>query len=183
MPMEKWICSICGYIIEKEKVKRCPVCNAPNEAFKKVDVKEDMLKIGENIGIAKEADDNMISDLRKIFSKECLEVGMYLAMSNVASKEGYENVSKVYKKIAYEEAQHASTLAELLGEVVKPWTKENLKLIIEDEYEAIQSKLKLAKKAKEMGLETIHTALNKMCKDEARHGKEFQSLLNEYFVE
>ena len=182
--MKKWICPICGYIIENEKPRTCPVCNAPCEKFKEFNLKqEDMVNLDKNIGIAKEADDNMIFDLRSIFSKECLEVGMYLAMSKVADKEGYTKVGKIYKKIAYEEAEHASILAEFLGEVVKPWTEENLKSIIEDEYEAIQSKLKLAKKAKEMGIDTIYNALNEMCKDEARHGKEFLSLLNEYFVE
>lgn len=182
--MKKWICPICGYIIENEKPRTCPVCNTPCEKFKEFNLKqENMVNLDENIGIAKEADYNMICDLRSIFSKECLEVGMYLAMSKVAYKEGYTKVGKIYKKIAYEEAEHASILAEFLGEVVKPWTEENLKLIIEDEYEAIQSKLKLAKKAKEMGIDTIHNALNEMCKDEARHGKEFLSLLNEYFIE
>ncbi|MCC3867013.1 ferritin family protein [Terrisporobacter mayombei] len=183
--MNKWICPICGYVIEDEKPRVCPICDAPCEEFEEVDIKEEqkIFDFGENIGIAKEADDNMICDLRTIFSRECLEVGMYLAMSKIATKEGYIKVGEIYKKIAYEEAEHASILAELLGEVVKPWTEENLKLIIEDEYEAIQSKLKLAKKAKELGLDTIYNALNEMCKDEAKHGKEFFSLLNEYFVE
>lgn len=182
--MKKWICSICGYIIENEKIRVCPVCNTNCEEFKEFNLKqEDMVNLDKNIGIAKEADDKMICELRSIFSKECLEVGMYLAMSKVAHKEGYTKVCKIYKKIAYEEAEHASILAGFLGEVVKPWTEENLRSIIEDEYEAIQSKLKLAKKAKEMGIDTIHNALNEMCKDEARHGKEFLSLLNEYFAE
>jgi len=182
--MKMWICPICGYIIENEKPRICPVCNTSCEEFKEFNLKkEDRANLDENIGIAKEADDNMICDLRSIFSKECLEVGMYLAMSKVAHKEGYMKVGEIYKKIAYEEAEHASILAELLGEVVKTWTEENLKSIIEEEYEAIQSKLKLAKKAKEMGIDTIHNVLNEMCKDEARHGKEFLSLLNEYFLE
>lgn len=183
--MNKWICPICGYIIENEKSRTCPICNCPYEEFEEIDIKKEqkIFDICENIGIAKDADDKMICDLRTIFSKECLEVGMYLAMSKIAMKEGYQKVGEVYKKIAYEEADHASILAELLGDVVKPWTKENLKVIIEDEYEAIQSKLKLAKKAKELGLDTIYNALNEMCKDEAKHEKEFFSLLNEYFIE
>lgn len=182
--MENLICPICGYIIENEKPRTCPICNTSCEDFKEINVKEEnILNLDKNIGIAKEADYNMICDLRNIFSKECLEVGMYLAMSKIATKEGYTKVGMIYKKIAYEEAEHASTLAKILGDVVKPWTEENLKSIIEDEYEAIQSKLKVAKKAKESGLDTIYNALNKMCKDEARHGKEFLNLLNEYFVE
>ena len=105
------------------------------------------------------------------------------AMSSIAHKEGYSKISKIYKKIAYEEANHAAILAELLGEVVKSGTKDNLEEIIKGEYEATQSKLKLAKKAKELGLETIYTALNTMCKEEAKHGKEFISLQKEFFIE
>lgn len=183
--MKKWICPICGYIVDDEKMKICPVCNNHCSEFEEIDVKEEQCNINleRNIGIAKETDEHMIYDLRSIFSRECLEVGMYLAMSKVASNEGYEEVGKIYKKIAYEEAEHASILAGFLGEVVKPCTEENLKSIIEDEYEAIQSKLKVVKKAKELGLDTIHNTIDEMCKDEARHGKEFLTLLNEYFVE
>ncbi|WP_434796585.1 rubredoxin-like domain-containing protein [Terrisporobacter vanillatitrophus] len=183
--MNRWSCLVCGYIIENEKPRTCPICNSPHEKFEEINIKEEqkIFDFGENIGIAKEADNNMICDLRTIFSRECLEVGMYLAMSKIATKEGYIKAGEICKKIAYEEAEHASILAELLGEVVKPWTEENLKLIIEDEYEAIQSKLKLAKKAKELGLDTIYNVLNEMCKDETKHEKEFFSLLNEYFVE
>lgn len=181
--MKKWICPICGYIIENEKPRICPVCNNLCKKFKDINLKEDKVEFAENIGIAKEAGDNMIFDLRSIFQKECLEVGMYLAMSKIASEEGYKKVGECYKKIAYEEADHASILAQLLGEVVSHGTEENLKSIIDDEYEAIQSKLKLAKKAKELGLDTLHNVLNEMYKDEARHGKEFLGLLNEYFVE
>ena len=180
--MKKWICSKCEFIIENEKTKICPVCNTLCEEFEEINQKEEMFKLGENIGIAKEADSNMIYDLRNIFSRECLEVGMYLAMSKIAGKEGYIKISKIYKKIAYEEAEHASILAEFLGDIVKSETEENLKLIIQDEYKSTQSKLKLAKKAKELGLDTIYNALNKMYKDESRHGKEFSSLLNEYFI-
>ena len=44
------------------------------------------------------------------------------------------------------------------------------------------AKLKVAKKAKEYGLDEIYTILNQMCLDEAKHGKVFSSLLNEHFV-
>ena len=66
--MKKWICPICGYIIENEKPRICPVCNTPCEKFKEFNLKqEDMVNLDENIGIAKDADDNMICELRSIF--------------------------------------------------------------------------------------------------------------------
>ena len=39
----------------------------------------------------------------------------------------------------------------------------------------------LAKKAKELGLDAIHDTVHEMAKDEARHGKAFEGLLNRYF--
>ena len=183
--MKRWLCATCGYIIESENPKICPICNSNPEQLIKLEENQEnhLLNDYNSIGIAKEADESITNDLRNIFSRECLEVGMYLAMSSIAHKEGYSKISKIYKKIAYEEANHAAILAELLGEVVKSGTKDNLEEIIKGEYEATQSKLKLAKKAKELGLETIYTALYTMCKEEAKHGKEFISLQKEFFIE
>ena len=49
-------------------------------------------------------------------------------MSRAADSEGYPEIAEAYKRIAYEEAEHAAKFAEMLGEVVSPSTKENLKL-------------------------------------------------------
>ena len=57
-------------------------------------------------------------DLRANFEGECSEVGMYLAMARVAHREGYPEIGLYYEKAAYEEAEHASKFAELLGECV-----------------------------------------------------------------
>ncbi len=66
--------------------------------------------------------------LRANFAGECTEVGMYLAMSRVAEREGYPEIAEAYKRYAYEEAEHASKFAELLGEVVTGSTQKNLEL-------------------------------------------------------
>ena len=61
---------------------------------------------------------------------ECTEVGMYLAMSRQADREGYPEVAEAFKRYAWEEAEHASKFAELLGEIV--WnTEKNLKARME----------------------------------------------------
>ena len=39
----------------------------------------------------------------------------------------------------------------------------------------------LAKLAKELGLDAIHDTVHEMARDEARHGKAFEGLLNRYF--
>ena len=78
---------------------------------------------------------------------------MYLAMSRVADREGYPEVAEAYKRIAFEEAEHAAKFAELLGEVVSPSTKENLQARVDAETGACAAKAEIAKRAKE--IETI----------------------------
>ena len=112
---------------------------------------------------------------------ECTEVGMYLAMSRQADREGYPEVAEAYKRIAFEEAEHAAKFAELLGEVVEPCTKANLEARVAAEHGATEGKLMIAKRAKQLGYDAIHDTVHEMCKDEARHGCAFQGLLNRYF--
>ena len=106
---------------------------------------------------------------------------MYLAMSRVADREGYPEVAEAYKRIAYEEAEHAAKFAELLGEVVDADTKTNLQKRVNAEYGATQGKVDIAKRAKELGYDAIHDTVHEMAKDEARHGKAFEGLLKRYF--
>ena len=79
------------------------------------------------IGLAEDVDEEIIEGLRANFTGECTEVGMYLAMSRAADREGYPEVAEAYKRIAYEEADHASRFAEMLGEVVSPSSKATYK--------------------------------------------------------
>lgn len=115
------------------------------------------------------------------FNGECSEVGMYLAMSRVAFREGYPEIGMYYEKAAFEEAEHSSKFAELLGEVVTTSTKKNLEMRVMAENEATASKTMLAKRAKELGLDAIHDTVHEIARDEARHGRAFAGLLVRYF--
>ena len=182
--MKKYACSICGYVYEGENPpEKCPQCGSPAEKF--FEQKEGDLKwAGEHvIGVAKGADAEVIEGLRANFTGECTEVGMYLAMSRQADRDGYPEVAEAYKRIAWEEAEHASRFAELLGEVVAADTKENLKVRVAAEHGACQGKKDLAVRAKELNLDAIHDTVHEMCKDEARHGSAFAGLLKRYFGE
>lgn len=106
---------------------------------------------------------------------------MYLAMSRVADREGYPEVAEAYKRIAFEEAEHAAKFAEMLGEVVTASTKKNLELRVAAENGATAGKVELAKLAKQQNLDAIHDTVHEMARDEARHGKAFAGLLNRYF--
>lgn len=178
--MKKFICNICGYIHEGETTITCPICKAGADAFN-LATDEKIWADEHRIGAAKGVDPEIIDGLRANFTGECTEVGMYLAMSRQADREGYPEVAEAYRRIAFEEAEHAAKFAELLGEVVVANTKANLEARVEAEYGATDGKLKLAKKAKELGLDAIHDTVHEMCKDEARHGKAFLGLLKRHF--
>lgn len=179
--MKKFVCTVCGYVYEgKTPPAKCPVCGAPAEKFK---LKEEGAGWADEhkIGVAQGVDTEVLEGLRQNFSGECSEVGMYLAMARQADRDGYPEVAEAYKRIAYEEADHASKFAELLGEVVYPDTKKNLTVRIEAERGACAGKKAIATKAKALGYDAIHDTVHEMCKDEARHGKVFEALLNRYF--
>ncbi|MDD3594485.1 MAG: NADH peroxidase [Candidatus Gastranaerophilales bacterium] len=179
--MPKFICTVCGYIAEGEAPEKCPQCGASKEKFKEQSA--DMAWADEHvIGVADSAiDKEVLEGLKLHFAGECTEVGMYLAMSRQADREGYPEVAEAYKRIAFEEAEHASKFAELLGEVVTSSTKKNLEMRVEAEYGACQGKKDIATRAKQLGYDAIHDTVHEMCKDEARHGMAFKGLLERHF--
>ena len=177
----KWVCSICGYVYEGEQPpEKCPICKAPASKFNKQD--EEMTWAAEHVvGIASDVPDEIKEGLRENFVAECSEVGMYLAMSRVAYREGYAEAGMYFEKAAYEEADHASRFAEMLGEVLTDSTEKNLQMRVDAENGATAGKTDLAKKAKALNLDAIHDSVHEMARDEARHGKAFAGLLKRYF--
>jgi rubrerythrin len=177
----KWICSVCGYVHEGDTPPEyCPLCKAPGSKFNKA-AEEKVWASEHKVGVAKGLDERVIEGLRANFNGECSEVGMYLAMSRVADREGYPEIAEAFKRYALEEADHAARFAELLGEVVTSSTKKNLELRAEAEYGATGGKTELAKLAKELGYDAVHDTVHEMARDEARHGKGFEGLLKRYF--
>ena len=182
--MAKFICEVCGYAHEGDEAPEvCPLCGAPKERFKKLDenAPEQGWADEHKIGVAQGLDEEVVKGLKEHFNGECTEVGMYLAMSRQADREGFPEVAEAYKRIAFEEAEHASKFAELLGEVVTDSTKKNLQLRADAEAGACEAKLNIAKRAKQLGYDAIHDTVHEMCKDEARHGAAFKGLLKRYF--
>ena len=180
--MKKFVCPICGYVHEGDKApEKCPQCGVAGEKFN--EVKENNLTWAAEhvLGVAKGVDPEIIEGLRANFMGECTEVGMYLAMARVAHREGYPEIGLYWEKAAWEEAEHAAKFAELLGEVVTDSTKKNLEMRVEAENGATAGKFDLAKRAKELNLDAIHDTVHEMARDEARHGKAFEGLLNRYF--
>ncbi len=181
--MAKFVCSVCGYTVEGDKApEKCPMCGVSSDKFNKIDDTKGLSWVTEHvIGVAKGVDAQVLQGLKDHFAGECTEVGMYLAMSRQAEREGYPEVAEAYKRYAFEEAEHAAKFAELLGEVVTPSTKKNLEMRAEAEAGACAAKMEIAKRAKELGYDAIHDTVHEMAKDEARHGQGFQGLLKRLF--
>ena len=179
--MKKFVCTVCGYVYEGEQAPEvCPICKVGADKF--MEQSGDLVFADEHrIGIAKGVDPRIIEGLQANFAGECTEVGMYLAMSRQADREGFPEIAEAYKRYAFEEAEHAAKFAELLGEVLTDSTKKNLELRVNAEHGATQGKKDLATLAKQLGLDAVHDTVHEMAKDEARHGRGFEGLLNRYF--
>ena len=178
---KKFRCLVCGYVHEGENPPAaCPQCRVPAEKF--VEIKSEGLQWAceHKLGDGQVEDAEVMQGLRDHFNGECTEVGMYLAMSRQADREGYPEVAEAFKRYAWEEAEHAAKLAELIGEVV--WdTETNLYKRMNAEEGACEDKFRLAVMAKKENHDAIHDSIHEMAKDEARHGAGFQGLYNRFF--
>lgn len=181
--MKAYVCKVCGYVhIGDEAPEKCPQCGASKEKFELKDMSGAKDYADEHkIGVAQGLDEIVVQGLKDNFMGECTEVGMYLAMSRQADREGYPEIAEAFKRYALEEAEHAAKFAELLGEVLTDSTKKNLELRIDAENGATAGKFDLAKRAKAANLDAIHDTVHEMARDEARHGKAFLGLYNRYF--
>lgn len=180
--MKQFRCTVCGYVHSGDTPpEACPQCKAPASKFVEVTGERRAYAAEHVLGVAAGVDPAIIDALRMNFNGECTEVGMYLAMSRVAEREGYPEVADAFKRYAFEEADHAARFAELLGECLSDSTRKNLELRAAAEFGACEGKTALAKMAKAQNLDAIHDAVHEMARDEARHGKGFEGLLRRYF--
>ena len=169
--MKKWVCPVCGYVHEGDTPPEfCPQCKVPGSKFTEQKAgmswaAEHVVGVGKQFGadVPAEVQEEIIAGLKANFEGECTEVGMY------------------WEKAGLEEAEHAAKFAELLGEVVTDSTKKNLAMRVDAENGATAGKFELAKLCKKYNLDALHDTIHEMARDEARHGKAFEGLLNRYF--
>ena len=179
---KKFRCLVCGYVYEGENPPaECPQCHAKSDKF--VEVKSEgglQWACEHHLGDGRVEDEEIMQGLHDHFNGECTEVGMYLAMSRQAEREGYPEIADAFKRYAFEEAEHASKFAELLGDVLKD-TKSNLEARIAAERGACADKFRIARNAKAAGMDATHDTVHEMAKDEARHCAGFEGLYKRYF--
>ena len=194
--MAKYVCPVCGYIHEGDNPPdECPVCHVSGDKFKKVEGEIALAAehvfgvygatVKNNPDVSAEDKKYIFEQLKANFDAECSEVGMYLCMARVAHREGYPEIGLYWEKAAWEEAEHACKFAELLGSDLETnmtdSTKKNLAWRVDCEFGATQGKVDLATCAKKNNLDAIHDTVHEMARDEARHGKALEGLLNRYF--
>ena len=137
-----------------------------------------MAKYEHKIGITKGT--NVEKEVEANFMGETQEVGIYLAMSRQASREGYGELAEVFKRLAWEEAEHAARFAEM-NEIIKPTLKENIEVMLEGELMANKEKRAAAEKAETNDLEGASDFFKESSKDEGRHAKILEGILERYF--
>ena len=94
------------------------------------------------VGAKDQVEADVYEGLKANFEGECTEVGMYIAMSRQAIREGYPEIGEFYMRAALEEAEHAAKFAELLGEVVTPSTKKK-SLNLDQKLNVVQQQVNL----------------------------------------
>lgn len=178
-------CLVCGQVFEIKDGEEvvCPVCGVKEpKVVKYVEQEGELTWADEHvIGVAQGVDAEILQGLKDHFNGECSEVGMYLAMSRQALREGYPEIALLMEQIAKEEAEHASRFCEMIGDNVSNSTKDNIKKMLAGENGACKSKKDIATLAKKANLDAIHDSVHEMARDEARHGKALEAMLKRYF--
>ena len=105
--MKKYVCPVCGYVHEGDNPpEKCPQCGVPGEKF--TVMQEGALNFAcehvIGVGAKGKIDDEVYQGLKDNFTGECTEVGMYIAMSRQAIREGYPEVGAFFLQAALEEA-------------------------------------------------------------------------------
>lgn len=180
--MNKYICTNCGFAYQGSSAPTiCPQCKAPEYNFKIMDETVAPLADEHRVGIVEGISEDVIEALQQEYANECTEIGIHLAMSRQADRDGYPEVASAYKKVALEEADHAARIAEILGEKLFADTQKNLEIRISAEFKDCERKKKIANLTKSLGLDEIHDVMHEMCKDEARHYNIFKGLKDRFF--
>lgn len=135
-------------------------------------VHEDKLGVAKGTAVETAVDNN--------FKGETAEVGLYLAMARQAEREGYPEVAAALKSIAWDEAWHAARFAELNGKISAS-TQENIERMLLGECMANKGKREAAVRARDIGCEAAHAAFDESSRDEGRHARALEGLLQRYF--
>ena len=168
--MEKYRCSICGYIHEGPLPEdfKCPVCKQPSSAF----VKIEETKKSENMYSGTQTEKNLM----EAFAGESQARNKYTYFANIASREGYDQISGLFLQTARNEQEHAKLWYEELGNLCS--TSENLLHAAEGEnYEWTDMYDRFAKDAETEGFTELAARFRRVASIEKAHEERYRALL------
>ena len=170
--MEKWKCSVCGYVHEGSMTDdfKCPKCGAPASAFVKP---EEETKASGNPYAGTKTEKN----LEAAFAGESQARNKYTYFAQVAKNEGYEQLSEIFLKTAQNEMEHAKIWYNELGHIGK--TAENLKAAAAGEnYEWTDMYQGFANDAEAEGFPALAARFRRVAEVEKSHEARYLALLN-----
>ncbi len=169
--MEKWRCTVCGYIHEGPMPEDfvCPRCKQPASAFVKV---EEVAEKPANRYAGTKTEKN----LAEAFAGESQARNKYTYFANIAQREGFDQLAEIFLKTARNEQEHARIWFEELGHLGK--TAENLAAAAEGEnYEWTDMYDRMAKDAEEEGFADLAERFRRVGAIEKAHEERYRALL------
>ena len=170
--MEKWKCTVCGYVHEGEMTPdfKCPICKQGPDKFEKVEEAPVQVK---NPYAGTKTEQNLWT----AFAGESQARNKYTYFASVAKKEGYEQIAAIFEETANNEKEHAKLWFKALGELGT--TAENLLHAAEGEnYEWTDMYDRFAKEAEEEGFTRLAAQFRMVGAIEKAHEERYRALLN-----
>ena len=168
--MEKWQCSVCGYIHEGPMTPdfKCPICKQPAEKF---------VKIGEAAPAKNPYSGTRTEkNLWEAFAGESQARNKYTYFASVAKKAGYEQIAALFLQTAENEKEHAKLWFKALGELGD--TPENLLHAAEGENaEWTDMYARMASEADEDGFPALAEQFRGVAAIEKAHEERYRALL------
>lgn len=168
--MEKYRCTVCGYIHEGPLPAdfKCPRCKQPASVFEKVEEKA--------ASVNKYAGTKTEKNLMEGFAGESQARNKYTYFANIAQREGYDQIADIFLKTARNEQEHARIWYEELGNLGN--TTENLLHAAEGEnYEWTDMYDRFAKDAEEEGFPELAARFRRIGAIEKSHEERYRTLL------
>ena len=165
--MEKWKCTVCGYIHEGPLPEdfRCPVCRVPASKFVKIEEAKNPYE-----GTQTE------KNLEAAFAGESQARNKYTYFASAAKKEGYEQIAALFLKTAENEKEHAKLWLKELKGIGN--TAENLAAAADGEnYEWTDMYVGFAKTAEEEGFPELARKFRLVAAIEKHHEERYRALL------
>ncbi len=168
--MEKWECTVCGYIHEGELTEdfECPTCGQPATVFEKI---EETAASGNPYAGTKTE-----KNLWEAFAGESQARNKYTYFASVAKKQGFEQIAALFLQTAENEKEHAKLWFKELGELGD--TAENLLHAAAGEnYEWTDMYDRMAKDAEEEGFAELAKQFRGVAAIEKAHEERYRALL------